>query len=325
MTRTSCCQQKPFTRFISLASRLSFEEYDGRGSVDMRGQFQWRPPSDFPLVIKPTSFSARKQDRPLTWHEYLELFIPLEARCRLQVGHSIIELAAGDLLVMDNMKLHAVRDFTRPQVRAIVVRFLPDLVYSTGSFMVDHLLCLPFYHQVEGQPYVVRRTEAVASRLYSALSHMLESYLDPTGSAYSRAGVKVFFLEVLYHLSRRFQVSETSYSEYLRHRDLSERLRKLFDYATLHYAEKITLSQAATLVGMSRRRFLDLFKRMADKTWVAHVNDVRLMNAARLLKQTTLPIAEVAARVGYSDQSYLTRRFKQRFGETPLQFRGHIS
>jgi AraC family transcriptional activator of pobA len=314
-------RNEPLKRFLRLASRLQFEEYDGRGSADVRGRFQWRPPSDFPMVIKPFSFSARKQDRPLTWHEYLELFIPLEGRCRLQIGHNIVELAAGDLLVMDNMKLHAVRDFTRPRGRAIVVRFLPDLIYSTGSFLVDHLLCLPFYHQVEGQPYVVRGTEAATGHLYTALGRMLECSLDPAASPCSQAGVKVFFLEVLYHLAQRFQVSGNLYSEYLRRRDLSHRLQKLFDYTTLHYAEKITLSQAAALVAMSRRRFLDLFKRMAETTWVAYLNDVRLTNAAQLLKQTELPIVEVANRVGYSDQSYLNRRFKQRFGESPLQFR----
>jgi AraC-like DNA-binding protein/mannose-6-phosphate isomerase-like protein (cupin superfamily) len=312
---------KPLSQLLGLALQLSFEEYHSGELVDGQGQFQWRPPGDFPLVIMPTSFSARQQDRPLTWHEYLEIFVPLEGYCQVQVGRSMVELSTGDLLVMDNLKLHALRNFSGPRLRVIVIRFLPELIYSAGSLVIDHLFCVPFYHQVEGQPHVLRAGEEAAGRVHGAMSQLLECYFDPAGPPYSQGGAKVYFLEVLYHLSRRFHVSETLYSEYLLHRERSQRLRKLFDYTASHYADKITVSQAAALVGMSRRRFLGLFKTMADMTWVEYLNDVRLTNAARLVKQTTLPIADIAAQVGYTDQSYMNRRFKERFGHTPLEFR----
>jgi len=311
----------PLKHLFSLVSRLPFETYDRGQLVDERGQFQWRPPRDFPLVIKLTSFSARQPAPPLTWHEYLEIFIPLGNRCVMQVGNSTVELAAGDVLVMDNLKLHALRDFDGPRLRAIVVRFLPDLIYSMGSFSIDHLFCVPFFHQVEGHPHVVRTGSEVTPRLYTVLGQLIECYFDSSGQPYSQVGAKVYFLETLYHLARHFQVSETLYSEYLLHRESSYRLRKLFDYTAVHYAEKITVSQAAALVGMSRRRFLELFKTMGNLTWVEYLNDVRLNAAALLIKQGKYSIAEIAIRIGYSDQSYLNRRFKQRFGHTPLEFR----
>jgi AraC-like DNA-binding protein len=312
---------KPLVHLVDLALRLPFEEYHGGQLLNDQGQFQWRPPGDFPLAIMATSFPAGRQDRPLTWHEYLEVFVPLDGGCQVQVGRSMVELKAGDLLVMDNLKLHALHSFSGPQLRVVVIRFLPELIYGAGSLAIDHLFCVPFYHQVEGQPHVLRATEPIAARVHTALGHLLECYFDPDGPPYSQAGAKVFFLEVLYHLARRFQVTETLYSEYLLHRDRSHRLRKLFDYTAAHYADKITVSQAATVAGMSRRRFLDLFKSVADMTWVEYLNEVRLTNAARLVKQTTLPISEIAAQVGFSDQSYMNRRFRKRFGHTPLALR----
>ena len=316
---------RSLAHFLRLGSELPFKEYQGGQLVDGRGQFQWRPPGEFPLAIVPTCFYSHKQAPPLTWHEYLEVFVPLEGRCQVQVGRSMVDLVAGDVLVMDNLKLHAVRNFSSHRLRVVVIRFLPELIYGAGSLAIDHLFCVPFYHQVEGQPHVVRGTEEIAMEVHNALSRLLECYFDPAGPPHSQAGAKVFFLELLFHLAKQFRVSETLYSQYLLHRDCSHRLRKLFDYTALHYAEKITVSQAATLVGMSRRRFLDLFKTMADMTWVKYLNDVRLTNAARLVKQTTLSIADIAAQVGYSDQSYMNRKFRQRFGHSPLELRKQAS
>jgi AraC-like DNA-binding protein len=41
----------------------------------------------------------------------------------------------------------------------------------------------------------------------------------------------------------------------------------------------------------------------------------------RLLKGSSLTIAEVASEVGFTDQSYFDRRFKKAFQRTPRDFR----
>lgn len=51
---------------------------------------------------------------------------------------------------------------------------------------------------------------------------------------------------------------------------------------------------------------------------------LRLEYAAKALKQTTLPIAEIAFRAGYRDQSAFSRAFRRELGETPARYRGAI-
>ena len=50
----------------------------------------------------------------------------------LESGQTV-KLGPGDLLVVDNQKLHHVVDHPRLDTRVIVVSFLPELVYSLGS------------------------------------------------------------------------------------------------------------------------------------------------------------------------------------------------
>ena len=312
---------RKLTSLKKAASARHFEPDIGADQVDKEGRYKWEPGIDFPFAVKLLCYSARRPERPLVWHEYLELFIPLESRCRLRVGRNIVALQEGDVLVMDNLRLHVVLDFPGSRLRAIVIRFFPDFIYSLGSFSIDYLFCLPFYHQSEGQPRVLRRTDATAARVNGALLQLVECYFDKAGLPYSKAGAKVFFLEVLFHLAQHFQVSETLHSEYLHDLQRSKQLQKLFDWVGRHSGEKMSVGQAAKLVGMSRNGFLRAFKTVAGMTWVDYLNHARLVEGARLLKETSLAIAEIAARVGYADQSYFDRRFKKRFGQTPLRFR----
>jgi AraC family L-rhamnose operon transcriptional activator RhaR/AraC family L-rhamnose operon regulatory protein RhaS len=59
-------------------------------------------------------------------------------------------------------------------------------------------------------------------------------------------------------------------------------------------------------------------------TFIGHVTRVRIMDALRQLRETDLTIAEIAARCGFSDQSYFDRRFRQAFGRSPRQFRKEV-
>jgi AraC-like DNA-binding protein len=312
---------KTLTSLLKATSGRPFETFTGAGLVDKEGRYKWEPGIDVPFAVKLFCFSTRQPERPLAWHDYLELFIPLESRCRLRVGQNIVLLQGGDVLVMDNLKLHVVLDFPGSRLRAIVIRFLPGFIYSLGSFSIDYVFCAPFYHQTEGRPHVLRRTDASAALVHASLAQLLKCYFDKAGLPYSQAGAKVFFLETLYHLARRFQVSGALHSEYLRNQQRSTQIQKLLAYASGHSAEKISVEQAAAIAGMSRNSFLRSFKTVAGMTWVDYLNHVRLTEGAHLIKETNLSIAEIAASVGYSDQSYFDRRFKQRFGQTPLRFR----
>jgi YesN/AraC family two-component response regulator len=50
------------------------------------------------------------------------------------------------------------------------------------------------------------------------------------------------------------------------------------------------------------------------------IRNVRITEAARLLKNKDISISEIAALVGFNDHSYFTRCFKKKFNKTPIQF-----
>ncbi|HWA87121.1 MAG TPA: AraC family transcriptional regulator [Opitutus sp.] len=302
------------------AGRLPREDYAVDPPVDRCGQYRLELPADFPLTVKRLSFSAR-QAPPLTWHTYLELFMPLSGPCRVRMGGGVVELGCGDVLVMDHQKLHAVLDFPGPQAEAVVIRFLPEIVRGAGSAAADHLMLLPFYCQVAEQPHVWRAGERGAAAVQAALAELFASFAGTAAGAYEQTGARAYFLVVLHLLARHFRAAERLNELYARMQTKHGRLREVFEFIEERHAERIMLPEVAARAGLSRPQFHAVFKRAAGMTLVDYVNQVRLTRAARLLQETAQPVVEIANAVGFADQSYFDRRFRRRYGRTPLQFR----
>jgi AraC family transcriptional regulator, melibiose operon regulatory protein len=287
--------------------------------VNERGQYQLELAKDFPFAIKRLRFHADQPKPPLTWHTYLEVFVLLSPACRLQMGGANLQLASGDVLVMDHLKLHAVRDFPGDTAEAIVIRFLPEVVRGAQTSEVDHLLLLPFYAQVEEQPHVLRATDRNARAVHETLARLFEA--SSTGGCYQHTGERAYFLVALHHLARHFRAAELLNDLHGRQRIKATRLREVFEYLAAHFAERITLPQVAAMAGLSRPQFHAVFKHAAGMTLIDYLTQLRLTRARRLLRETDQSVAEIANAVGFADQSYFDRRFRRFFGKTPREFR----
>lgn len=82
----------------------------------------------------------------------------------------------------------------------------------------------------------------------------------------------------------------------------------------------LLLKDIAAAAGLSNWHFLRTFKRVTGMPPHAYLNQLRLERARGFLAAGEAP-AQVAAALGFSDQSHLIRRFKAAFGFTPGQYR----
>jgi AraC-like DNA-binding protein len=310
-----------FAGLLRRSNTLPFEPHDIARHLDARGRYDVPLADEFPLLIKLFRYTSRHHTRGATWHERLELFLPLDGPARLRMGRQEARLERGDLLVVDNLKLHHVVDFPGFDTRVIVISFLPELVYSLGSPSHDYVFLLPFYSKTERRPHILRAHEPAAGAIWEKVSELLERYFAGGDAALQRAGCKACLLELLFHLAGHFRAAELLRWEFIRQQQRSLRLKSLFEHISEHYAERIPAGQAARLAGLSTPQLARTFKRVAGMTLVAYLNHVRLANAARLLKETQSSIADIANEVGFADQSYFDKRFKRAFGQSPTEFR----
>lgn len=98
-------------------------------------------------------------------------------------------------------------------------------------------------------------------------------------------------------------------------------IHQAMNYIREHMDREITLEELLRLTGMSKSYFSRNFKDVTGKTFVTYLNDMRIETAKRYLTETKQPIYWIASQVGYVDEHYFRRVFRERTGVTPKQFR----
>jgi AraC-like DNA-binding protein len=98
-------------------------------------------------------------------------------------------------------------------------------------------------------------------------------------------------------------------------------LRRVRDYVESHLDQAIDLNSLAAVAGLSVYHFARAFKQSTGGTPHEFIVARKLAKARDLLKDTDLPVSEIAFAVGFSDQSHLSRRFRNEVGTSPGQFR----
>lgn len=93
------------------------------------------------------------------------------------------------------------------------------------------------------------------------------------------------------------------------------------DHLERNASEPCSLSGVAAVVGLSPYHFLRLFKREIGVTPYRFVMHTRIRKAVELLRDTRLPVTEIAFSVGFGDLSNFLHVFRREIGCSPLQFR----
>lgn len=100
-----------------------------------------------------------------------------------------------------------------------------------------------------------------------------------------------------------------------------EKMKIILKYVENHYAEKITVKDAAEALGFSESHFMRYFKDAMGTPFIEYLKDYRLTMASRLLTASDSSILNIAAETGFDSLSYFNRAFKAKYHMTPNQFR----
>lgn len=105
----------------------------------------------------------------------------------------------------------------------------------------------------------------------------------------------------------------------------SERRSAVFnsaaEYLQEHLGEQISLSDLASVVGVSVSTLKKAFQRDSGGGVNSYYIDLKLSHAAKLLCESDMTVGEIADKLGFSSQFYFSEQFKSRYGISPLAYR----
>lgn len=88
-----------------------------------------------------------------------------------------------------------------------------------------------------------------------------------------------------------------------------------------NFASDITLEALAGIAFVSKTHLAHLFRARLGTSPLRYLQQIRLETAKRMLGTSTMPVHEVAARVGFGDALYFSRAFKAANGLSPRAYR----
>lgn len=97
---------------------------------------------------------------------------------------------------------------------------------------------------------------------------------------------------------------------------------RLVSYLRLNYSQSVRLAELADVAGFAPSYLSRVFKEEVGMTVSEYLRMLRCEQAARLLRETDLPVSEISAYVGYPDHNYFIKAFRKQYKMTPGAYRG---
>jgi AraC-like DNA-binding protein len=102
---------------------------------------------------------------------------------------------------------------------------------------------------------------------------------------------------------------------------VSVSLQAVIEHIHLNYFRNLTINELAERAHLHPNYFIRVFKRHFGTSPIQYVNRKRIEEAKWLLTSTNLMLAEIGAKVGIPDVSYLSKLFKSSTGLSPTAYR----
>jgi len=254
-------------------------------------------------------------DAPWHFHPEIELTWIVESRGRRFVGDSIAPFREGDLVLLGPDLPHLWQN-EGPQERgsrahSIVVQF------GTG------FLGREIYDRPEFQN--IRRLFEAAGRGLEFSREYSRGAAEDLRALCKLSGLRALtrLLELLDRLSgdRKAKLLTSACYAPVLDRRKEARLARVYGYAARHFRERVTLPGLARAAAMSPAAFSRYFKRSTGRAPSDFLNDLRIEHACRLLRESPRTVADIALETGFSTLTNFNRRFRERAGTTPREYR----
>jgi LacI family transcriptional regulator len=92
-------------------------------------------------------------------------------------------------------------------------------------------------------------------------------------------------------------------------------------YIREHACDGITVADLLKIVPLSRRMLEYRFQKLVGRTPHAEILRARIERTSRLLRETKLPLEQIASRTGFAQANYLCVAFKKHVGLSPNAYR----
>ena len=267
----------------------------------------------FPLFIQ-----FGRHDIPLFVHgheDFYELVTVLDGSAEHVVDGESSIIRKGDVFVIGNGISHG---FEAPdELRICNIMYRPEMLFPGDSDIRQ----LPGFHALFLLEPYLSSTQHFQSRLRLTPSDMARviPLINAAEAEYTSnsPGRKTMVLSLVRQLA---VLLSRLYDCPTKPREISG-IADAAVFMETSFADSIAISDVIEKSHYSQRHFIRLFSAAYGMTPQRYLLDVRIRHASAMLKESVLPVTEVALRCGFDDSNYFSRVFRKYTGRSPSEYR----
>jgi AraC family transcriptional activator of mtrCDE len=256
----------------------------------------------------------------------------LEGECRLQVGDTLLEMRAGDVVMIPSGAPHRVTTPGDGVLRGISE--VPGDVFVTteseggggapvidlfcGRYVVDPGAGALLFRSLPDPVQVSFGQSVEGAEVLRLLSTLMraEAKREGEGTAAILSSLCTVLLAMVLRTSRGESTTTTLWTA-----AADSRIAEAIEGMLSDPGAAWTIDRLRRAAAMSRATFLRRFGQETGTTVGAFLARARLMAAAELLGSSDATVSAIAAQVGYQSESAFSRAFRDAVGATPARFR----
>lgn len=224
-------------------------------------------------------------------------------------GKTTITASESVLLNCGNYFADLVQQKANATMEIVAVHLYPDLLKEIYKNEIP-----PSFKHRTGVPvsYSVQNT--------SVISHFIDSlavYFDNP----ALVSTDLITLKLKELILLLLQTDQASSVADLFARFFSTREVIIRDTVQAHLFSNLSVTEIATLSGLSRSSFKREFQKLFNDTPANYIKTKRIEEAQKLLRVTSLSVSEICYQVGFNDVSHFTKVFKVHVGSSPVAYR----
>jgi len=159
----------------------------------------------------------------------------------------------------------------------------------------------------------------VTAKKIGKLFDSLDQELTLLNNDFWRCRSRSFFFEILFLI--QYIYTDTESNNKFEVVKLSSDINEIVLYLHTNYERKISIEELTEEFHINRTTLADKFNSATGMPVMEYLIKLRVKMAAIMLKDTALPIAEIAYRVGFNDITHFGRMFKKHMAYSPSEYR----
>ncbi|WP_130838384.1 helix-turn-helix domain-containing protein [Lachnoclostridium sp. Marseille-P6806] len=299
---------------IPLQYQQPDHSYTGRITTGGEGTASYSPAAHVKII-----YNNQSRNFDVHHHTAMEIIISRQTHYTVYTADASYGLNPGDIIMIPPFLQHRLTCDQPEEAGARFVLLIDTelLRVIQDASVLDPLFLSPYHCTPKTHP-------AIYPEAYELLMQIIDDYFRNDimweMSIYGHL-LKLYCLIGKEHFSRlqKDDMNETS-----RSRENYEKFACLLNYIEAHYAEHITLDDAADFMGFSKFHFSRIFQRQIGTTFHDYLLRTRIRVAQKLLTDD-ISITDLSYRTGFNNITSFYRCFHKYTGCSPTEYRIRLS